>query len=1434
MKRFLTFSFLTFAVLVLLTNDAMAQTSTFVTNGPIAGFQFSGMPQGDLGFSYLISMTSVQTIVNEFDVPVPQADPSSYLLEAGSGQFTIWFRPPTSGTVTIDVNCFILGELKLVISDNHNFGIVTPPKTPSLITLTASPNPVQYGAQVTFIATVTGSGNTPSGTVTLKEGSTTIKSGDLTAGSATITHEQFSVATHSIMAEYSGDNNFDPSSSVATPLSVIPATLTVIGITADPKTYDGGISATLHTAGASLLGVIPGDAITPNFAATGTFADKNAANGKTVTVSGVTISGASIGNYSLVQPTTTANITLKELTVTGITAVDRPYDGTSTTAVTGTGSLVGKITGDNVSLSGSAVGSFDSKNWGSSKPVTINGLTLAGDDKNNYLLTQPSTSASIARATASVAPAVAGKIYGTSDPVLTGTLTGFVAGEVSVAYSRTPGETAAGVYTISATLSPASALDNYTIAYGTAAFTITKATASVTPNAATKVFGTSDPTLTGTLAGFVAADNVTAAYARTTGETVAASPYVISATLSPAAVLPNYEIAYKTADFTITKNISTTTLGTSSASSEYGTSVTFTATVTGAGTPSGTVTFKEGASVVGTGTLNGSGVAALSISTLKVAGSPHSITAVYGGDANFDGSTSNTIQQAVTVKPLTVAGITASDKFYDGSATAVLNTGSAALVGVVGSDVVTLNTGAAAGSFDSKNFGTNKHVTISGLSISGTDAGNYSLTQPSATAAISKKAASATPAAAGKIYGAPEPVLTGSLTGFVAGEVSATCSRVAGETVGGSPYTISAALSPAGALDNYDITYGTAAFTITKATASVTPNAATKVFGSSDPAFTGTLTGFVAADNVTAAYARTPGESVTASPYVISATLSPAAVLPNYNITYNTANFNITTNTTTIALGTSAATIEYGQSVTFTATVAPANAPTGTVTFNDGASVLGTGTLNGSGVATLSTSSLQVAGSSHSITAVYGGDGNFAGSTSGAVQQTITAKALTVTGITASNRVYDGSTVAVINLAGAASSGAVSGDVVSLNTANAVGKFNDKNVGVNKPVAVTGILLSGAAAGNYSLTQPATTASITAKGLTVTGISANDKVYDGTTNATLNTSGGALVTVISPDVVTLNKSTAVGTFSDKEVGTNKTVTISGLTISGTDAGNYLLTQPTTTASITAAPANTGCIAGAGYITSPAGAFVKTPTVTGRGYFAFAAAYVGNNAVTPTGLVDFQLKTKGLFYPSVLNFLSTQFDVLVVSGSQATLQGSGKVDGAGSYGFLLSIVDGQLFAGNKLRLKIWNKNSGNAVVYDNQMGAADNAAPTGAVTGLLSVSKSGGTSAAADISVQQLIDEDAANEMPTEYALMQNYPNPFNPSTTIRFDLPEAAKVRLVVYDMLGREVAVLADGERPAGQHALRFDASKLSSGMYIYRLQTGNFTQTRKLMLMK
>jgi hypothetical protein len=86
----------------------------------------------------------------------------------------------------------------------------------------------------------------------------------------------------------------------------------------------------------------------------------------------------------------------------------------------------------------------------------------------------------------------------------------------------------------------------------------------------------------------------------------------------------------------------------------------------------------------------------------------------------------------------------------------------------------------------------------------------------------------------------------------------------------------------------------------------------------------------------------------------------------------------------------------------------------------------------------------------------------------------------------------------------------------------------------------------------------------------------------------------------------------------------------------------------------------------------------------------------------------------------------------------------------------------------------------------------------------------------------------------EFALLQNYPNPFNPTTTISYNLRDAAPVKLTVFDLTGREVAELVNGSETAGAHTVSFDATGLSAGVYFYRLTAGEFTATRKLMLLK
>lgn len=91
-----------------------------------------------------------------------------------------------------------------------------------------------------------------------------------------------------------------------------------------------------------------------------------------------------------------------------------------------------------------------------------------------------------------------------------------------------------------------------------------------------------------------------------------------------------------------------------------------------------------------------------------------------------------------------------------------------------------------------------------------------------------------------------------------------------------------------------------------------------------------------------------------------------------------------------------------------------------------------------------------------------------------------------------------------------------------------------------------------------------------------------------------------------------------------------------------------------------------------------------------------------------------------------------------------------------------------------------------------------------------------------------------NTLITDYYIAQNYPNPFNPSTKINYGLERAGEVEIIVYNILGNKVATLVNGLKSAGNHSVSFNASNLSSGIYFYKLVTKEFTQIRKMLLLK
>ena len=488
--------------------------------------------------------------------------------------------------------------------------------------------------------------------------------------------------------------------------------------------------------------------------------------------------------------------------------------------------------------------------------------------------------------------------------------------------------------------------------------------------------------------------------------------------------------------------------------------------------------------LTGTGTLASKNVVTNNSVTLGSLALGNGTNGGLSSNYTFTGGTQTA---SITAASLAVTGITAVNKVYDTTLTAGL-TGTATVT-PLGSDSVTV-TGTGSGVFANKNVGTGKAVTVSDYTLGSTDAGNYTIVQPSGlTANITAATLNVSGiSASNKVYDA---TLTASLTG----------------------------------------------------TASVT------ALGSDSVTVTGTGSGVFANKNVGT------GKAVTVSGYTFGSTDAG-----NYTIVQPSGlTANITAATLNVT-GISAANKVYDTtltaSLTGTATVTPLGSDSVTVTGT------GSGVFANKNVGT--GKAVTVSGYTLGSTDA----GNYTIVQPSGLTANITPATLNVTGISASNKVYDATLTA--GLTGTATVTPLGLDSVTV-TGTGSGVFADKNVGNAKAVTVSGYTLGSTDAGNYTIAQPSgLTANITPATLNVTGVSAANKVYDGTTAATLT--GTAVVSALGGDTVTLG-GTGNGVFTDSSVGTAKPVTVSGYTLNGTDAGNYTIAQPAgLTADITAAAA----------------------------------------------------------------------------------------------------------------------------------------------------------------------------------------------------------------------------------------------------------------------
>ena len=407
-------------------------------------------------------------------------------------------------------------------------------------------------------------------------------------------------------------------------------------------------------------------------------------------------------------------------------------------------------------------------------------------------------------------------------------------------------------------------LGNYNITYNTAEFTINKRDATWTTSANSKTYADADPNPLTTGSGdFLVADGVTATYSRQAGETVAGSPYHITATLSAGAgVLDNYTITNTGAAFTINKRDATWT--TNPNSKTYGDADPSPLT-TGSGdflaADNVTATYSRA-----TGEM--------------VTGGPYHITATLSAGAGvLNNYTITNTGAAFTINPRPATWTTnPNSKTYGDLDPNSLTTGSGS--GFLSGDNVTATYSRAAGETV---LGGPYHITAT-LGPAGV-LSNYSITNAGANFTINPRPATWTTNANSKTYGDadPNPLTTGGGSGFVVSDgVNASYSRAAGETVPGGPYHITATLIPAGALSNYTITNTGADFTISPRPATVTADNKSKVYGDPNPVLTATVTNTKNGDVVNYTLATTALQFSNVSTYPITVTLGSN---PNYSIT---------------------------------------------------------------------------------------------------------------------------------------------------------------------------------------------------------------------------------------------------------------------------------------------------------------------------------------------------------------------------------------------------------------------------------------------------------------------------------------------------------------------------------------------------------------------
>ena len=783
------------------------------------------------------------------------------------------------------------------------------------------------------------------------------------------------------------------------------------------------------------------------------------------------------------------------------------------------------IAGDLVTITapptGQTTGTMADKNVGTSKPVAVAGLALGGADATNYSVASTSgVAVTITPKTLTAVYAATNRVYdGTVAATASGGSGDIVAGD-SVLISATGVFTGAGARNVGtakpvdvqgATLSNADA-GNYTLANPTGS-----ATASITPR----------PVSTAYTGGTRVYDGSTAALVSGT-----ATGFI----------------------------------------------------------PGDVVTVSETANFSGTGAKNvGAGKPVL-VSGIALAGADATNYALVSTTANTTGG--------ITLRPLNVtglSGITAVDRMYDGTVAVQVNVsgtlGSASGDLIAGDDVTVNVPGGSVGggTMLDKLVGQNKAVALSGLSLSGADSGNYAIAGTAGlTVNIAPKTLTASYTGTNKVYdGTVAASIAGSSSGIVAGDtvlIGATgvFTGSGARNVGtAKPIDVQAATLSGTDAANYALVAATGT-----TTADITPRPVTASYTGGTRVYDGTATalvtrsanGFITGDTVaiteTAVFGGAGGRNAGSGKVVDVSSIALTGIdAGNYALVSNSASTTGTITPRPLNVsglsGISAVDRVYDATVAVQVNV-PSNLGTasGDVIAGDSVTVNVPGSGLGGGTMVDKNAGLNKAVALNGLTLSGADAPNYAITGTAGVTVNIAPRAITLLGVSAVDRVYDATAAVTLNTAGGSISGGLAGDDLQLRTSGATGSMADKHAGLGKTVNVSGLALGGTDATNYTVAGGGgLTVNIARRTLTPS-FTAAGKVYDGLASAAVTLGDDR----IAGDALTLAATSTA--FADKNAGSGKAVTASGLALTGADAGDYLLsaTSVTTTASITPAPA----------------------------------------------------------------------------------------------------------------------------------------------------------------------------------------------------------------------------------------------------------------------